>query len=90
MHLLEKIFENKPLMATCRKVAYVAMGLLVVWDFFIHRHHEYFWWDKVTGFSSILGFVSCVIIILGSKWLGKVWLQKEEDYYEKDCKNEEN
>lgn len=84
MHLMEKIFENKPLMATCRKVAYGVMAGLVVWDFFIHRHHEYFWWDKVTGFSSILGFVSCVIIILGSKWLGKVWLQKEEDYYEKD------
>ena len=81
---LENFFENKNLMATLRKVCYVIMGGLVVWDAFIHRHHEYFFGiDRLPGFSSILGFVSCVVIILGSKKLGQIWLQKDEDYYDK-------
>ncbi len=80
---LTKIFENKKLMANTRRVAYVAMAILVVADFFTHRHHIYFPWDKIPGFSSLYGFISCVVIIVGSKYLGKHWLQKKEDYYDK-------
>ncbi len=36
----------------------------------------------VPGFFALLGFLGCVAIILVSKWLGRYWLQRREDYYE--------
>ncbi|HSW29173.1 MAG TPA: hypothetical protein VLH75_06710 [Longimicrobiales bacterium] len=38
-------------------------------------------WD-VKAFFAVYGFVGCVAIIFVSKWLGAVWLQRDEDYYE--------
>ena len=40
-------------------------------------------WQTIPGFSAIYGFVGCVLIIVVSKSLGHLWLQREEDYYEK-------
>lgn len=34
------------------------------------------------GFDAVYGFAGCVAIIVVSKWLGKRWLQRTEDYYE--------
>lgn len=38
-------------------------------------------WDLKTFFA-FYGFVGCVVIIYVSKWIGKYWLQRPEDYYE--------
>ena len=45
--------------------------------------HTAFLWQTIPGFSAIYGFVGCVLIIVVSKALGHLWLQREEDYYEK-------
>ncbi len=37
-----------------------------------------------TGRAVLLGLGGCVGIIVVSKWLGKVWLQRPEDYYERE------
>ena len=59
-------------------VAAVGYGLtLLDWG---HAHG----WEIVPGFYAIFGFVSCAVIIYGSKWLGKRFLQKREDYYRDD------
>jgi hypothetical protein len=42
-------------------------------------HH---WWEKIPGFYVFFGFAGCVAIILISKALGKLLLQKKEDYYD--------
>ena len=34
------------------------------------------------AFGSLYGLASCVAIIVVSKFLGKVWLMRREDYYE--------
>lgn len=39
--------------------------------------------DLPTGRAVLLGLGGCVGIIVVSKWLGKVWLQRPEDYYER-------
>jgi hypothetical protein len=36
------------------------------------------------GFWSLFGFVSCVVIIFVSKWLGHMGIMKPEDYYGDD------
>jgi hypothetical protein len=38
-------------------------------------------WDVKTFFV-VYGFVGCVVIIFVSKWLGRFWLQRGEDYYD--------
>ncbi len=40
-------------------------------------------WDKIPLFYAGYGFVSCVLIIVVSKALGKAFLQQPEDYYER-------
>jgi hypothetical protein len=36
----------------------------------------------IPGFFAVLGFVGCALIILASKWVGRYWLQRRENYYE--------
>lgn len=40
-------------------------------------------WDKIPLFYGIFGFVGCALVIVASKALGKAFLQKPEDYYER-------
>ena len=40
------------------------------------------WWHHVPGFYGWLGFLGCIGIIVGSKLLGRKWLQKDERYYD--------
>jgi hypothetical protein len=36
------------------------------------------------GFFSWFGFAGCVLIIVGSKLLGRWWLDRPEDYYDRE------
>lgn len=65
-----------------KNFSYIILAILVLIDFFIHRHHVFFFWDKIPGFNAFYGFIACIIIIIGSKTLGKRWLMKPEDYYD--------
>lgn len=42
------------------------------------------WWSYVPAFYILWGFVGCVAIIYISKWLGKLFIQRKEDYYDAD------
>lgn len=45
--------------------------------------HAHFWFEDLPGWGSLYGFVSCVAIIVVSKFLGKIWLMRPENYYER-------
>jgi hypothetical protein len=45
-------------------------------------HHDAGWWEQVPGFWAIYGFVGCVLIIVGSKAIGGILLQRKEDYFD--------
>ena len=60
---------------------YAVCGLLVIPDFFTHRH-AHFGFDGFFGFYALLGFVSCAVLILFSKLAGLV-LKAKENYYGK-------
>ena len=66
-----------------KKIAYGILVLLILADFIIPRHEIHFFGDKVPGFWSLFGFISCALIIVVSKWLGHHWLMRDEDYYDK-------
>ena len=61
---------------------YIVLVLLVVPDFFIHKHSLYSPVESWPGFYAFFGFISCVVIILVSKRLGFV-LKRKEDYYDR-------
>ena len=50
------------------------------------RPEVHFYWERLPVFSAVYGFIGCIVIIFGSKVIGHLWLQKEEDYYEKQEK----
>ena len=68
---------------TVKKFAYIILVSLIAADFIIPRHEIHFFGDKIPGFWSLYGFISCVLIIVVSKWLGHHWLMRDEDYYDK-------
>ena len=59
----------------------VALAQLVVPNMFHGGDH--FWFENyIPAWGSLYGLASCVAIIVGSKFLGKVWLMRREDYYD--------
>ncbi|HEB51142.1 MAG TPA: hypothetical protein ENI89_11090 [Desulfobulbus sp.] len=58
------------------------LGLLILLDLLVPRHHVSFLGDEIPGFWALFGLLACVLIIVVSKWLGRVWLFRPEDYYE--------
>jgi hypothetical protein len=38
--------------------------------------------SSLPGFYAAYGLVSCIVIVIVSKWLGKHALQRDEGYYE--------
>lgn len=77
---LTRLRERLPLL---RRILFGVLALLVVLDVFIHRHHVYFVWDEIPGFSAALGFVACLILLRGAMALGHGWLTKPADYYDR-------
>ena len=41
-------------------------------------------WSHIPAFFSLFGFIGCLAIIFGAKLLGHFWLQRGEDYYDKN------
>ena len=58
------------------------LALLVILDFVIPSGYDRFWWESVSGFGAVYGFISCALIIVVSKALGKAFLNRPEDYYD--------
>jgi hypothetical protein len=58
-------------------VAVLGAGLLLPME----RHHGG-WWDEVPLFHGIYGFLGCAVIVIVSKLLGKLFIQKREDHYD--------
>ncbi len=65
-----------------RRLSYIALFIVVLADFLVPRHHVSFFWDGIPGFSALFGLVSCVLIIVISKAIGRVLLMKKEGYYD--------
>ena len=66
----------------------IALGLLTVASLIMeftggHGHHVRHWWTGIPGFFIYFGFFGCVLLILCAKGLGRMFLSKNEDYYDK-------
>lgn len=77
-----KTFDNPKNVQRLLKVFYASLVVLLISEFFIHKHAE-FPWEEAHGFYAVYGFFSCVMLIFVAKVIRKIVI-REEDYYEKD------
>jgi len=62
-----------------RRYFFVALGILLVIDPFIHKHVE-FPWEGAFVFYAVYGFTACVALIFVAKLL-RLFVKRNEDYY---------
>ncbi len=59
------------------------MGMIALIAFIAEMTQEpKYWWDQVPGFYMIFGFLGCLALVGFAKTLGKILVQKSEDYYD--------
>lgn len=56
------------------------LALTLIAEIFIHKH-QHFGIDGSFGFSAWYGFITCVAMVVGAKYLGYL-LKRKEDYYD--------
>ncbi len=86
MNIFEKILEDPKRFRVVKKIFYISLILIALIEiavvYLFHLGHGHFWFENLPAFGTIYGFISCVLIIVVSKFLGKKWLMKKEDYYD--------
>ena len=78
-HPPAKFYVGLAVVAVAEAAVVLAQVLL---PHLFHEHSHHYWFDSVPAFGSLYGLASCVVIIIVSKFLGKVWLMRREDYYD--------
>ena len=77
-----------PAFATLRrgKRSYGALAAVALAEIAIPRLFDgdraHFWFEDLPAWGSLYGLVSCVLIIVVSKLLGKLWLSRPENFYD--------
>lgn len=66
--------------ARVRNYFYISLLVLLVMDFFVHKH-GHFPWEEAPEFFAIYGFIGCVSLIFVAKAL-RLLVKRKEDYYD--------
>jgi len=87
MSFLQRILEDPARLKRLKVLFYATLVLIaaaeVVLPIVLHDEaHHHFAFEGWPAFGSAYGFVSCVLIILVSKFIGKLWLMRKEDHYD--------
>jgi hypothetical protein len=87
VNFLERHLEDPIRLTRIKRWFYFGLALLLVAETvlpLIFRgdvHH--FSFEHFPAWGSIYGLISCVAIIVVSKLIGKLWLMRREDYYDR-------
>jgi hypothetical protein len=72
---------------TLKRGLYAALATIALVEavapFAVYSEPPHFWFEDLPAWGSLYGFVSCVAIIVVSKLLGKLWLMRPENYYDR-------
>lgn len=70
-----------------KRVFYILLAVILLLEAvasrFLYHDHAHFPFEDWPAFGSFYGFLSCAAIIVVSKLLGKLWLMRSENYYER-------
>lgn len=85
MNFLERQLKDPVRFSRLKRGFYLALAAAAVAEIvtpLLSETHSHFRFEDFPAWGSLYGLVSCVVIIVVSKFLGKVWLMKREDYYD--------
>ncbi len=87
MNFLERQLEDPVRFARIKRWFYVSLAAVALAEGILPRmfhgdHPAHFLFESLPAWGSLYGLASCVAIIVVSKFLGKVWLMRREDYYD--------
>ena len=86
MTFLQKHLEDPVRFARVKVWFYAGLGALVIVEmaapFVLYPDHGHFRFEDLPAWGSVYGLVSCVLIIVLSKILGKLWIMRRETYYD--------
>lgn len=86
MNIFERCLEDPVRFRKIKRIGYaglvaIALGEIAV-THVLHLGHGHFWFEGLPAWGSGYGLISCVLIVVVSKFLGHRWLMKKEDYYD--------
>lgn len=80
VRLLEKMEKHHEIV---KGLGFIALGLVIIFDtLWVSKDHVHTALEKIPAFWSIFGLVSCVVIVVFSKWFGHLGIMKRENYYD--------
>lgn len=86
MNIFEKVLEDKRRFGILKRVFYISLVAVALIEiavvYVFHLGHGHFWFENLPAFGSVFGFISCVLIIVASKFLLHNLVAKNEDYYD--------
>ena len=86
MNFLKRQLEDPVCFARIKLWFYVGLAAValaeIVVPLVLHGDNSHFSFENLPAWGSFYGLASCVVIIVVSKLLGKVWLMRREDYYD--------
>ncbi|MGH9721105.1 MAG: hypothetical protein ACRD8O_12900 [Bryobacteraceae bacterium] len=87
MSFLERLLEDPARFARLRRWFYMGLAAVALAEIILprvfHTGESHFSFEDFPAWGSLYGFVSCVAIILASKLIGKLWLMRREDHYDR-------
>jgi hypothetical protein len=86
VNIFEKILEDPKRFKKLKRAGLASLVIIFLLEILVvnvlHLGHPHFRFEEFPGFGSLYGLISCVLIIVVSKLLGKLWLMRPEDYYD--------
>jgi len=81
MFILSWIEKMKKMPQVMKRIFYLYLALIVMFDVFIPREHAHYFVDKIYAFWTFFALVGCFLLIKISKGVAHIILAKDEDYY---------
>ncbi len=86
MNFLERQLEDPVRFARIKRWFYGVLAVVALAEIglplIFHDDHAHFSLESWPAWGSLYGLASCVVIILVSKFIGKLWLMRREDHYD--------
>ena len=86
MNFLQRNLEDPVRLARIKRWSYAGLAVVALAEIVLPRvftaGESHFPFEDFPAWGSLYGLVSCAAIIVVSKFIGKLWLMRREDYYD--------
>ena len=87
MKFLERQLEDPVRLTRMKRWFYAGLAVIALTEVaalrLFHADPAHFWFEDLPAWGSLYGLAACIAIIVFSKLLGKVWLTRPENYYDR-------